>query len=547
MEYDNEKVLKLIYPEGVPESLQENEQLMEYLSKLGTYKADQLRKEENCLVEENRVVVEQTQDLAISNYKTFILTSECSREIFREFKQTEVKLEGLIERLPHFFTVCEGFIEKSGNLNHSRHLNSVTMTRHSDLIDILELPQLMDTCIRVGKYEEALELASYVQRMGVKHSQIPVIKAIVTAIEDSWHTMLSQLLAQLRTDLQLPKCLQVIGYLRRMQAFSTAELKLKFLQARDSWFTGILAGIPTVDPQQHLTKTIELTRIHLFNIITQYRAIFTDDDAIFSGGDSRDSSKIFHGWLHEKIEVFLKTLEEDLTRGVNSVDTVLGQCMYFGLSFGRVGADFRGLMAPIFVRTIGQHFQNAISSVTRQFEQDIESYTLINKISTGLNRGKNASSENLSPPDSLLDFHPLATYCNGLLQAFNDLRLCAPLGVADNVAKAIQASMERVSRAIFAFYRQEQQAFSQAERDNFIRLCSCFAYDLIPYIQRCIHCLFPPHTIAHTLGVNVSSLQKASLTFLSPNDILKSLQHLLPNRVDAIIMQSGVEAVAAAN
>uniref|UniRef100_A0A1L8DVG2 Conserved oligomeric Golgi complex subunit 8 n=1 Tax=Nyssomyia neivai TaxID=330878 RepID=A0A1L8DVG2_9DIPT len=541
MEYDNEKVLKLIYPEGVPANL-ENAELMQYLGKLGTYKADQLRKEENRLVEENKIVVEQTQDLAISNYKTFILTSECSREIFREFRETEQQLDGLIEKLPKFFSVCEEFVKKSGDINTSRQLNSVTMKRHSDLIDILELPQLMDTCIRAGKYEDALELASYVQRMGVKHNHIPVIKSIATAIEDSWHTMLSQLLAQLRTDLQLPKCLQVIGYLRRMQAFSTPELKLKFLQARDSWFTGILAGIPPNDPQQHLTKTIELTRIHLFNIITQYRAIFTEDDALFNGNDTRDSSKIFHGWLHKKIEAFLKVLEEDLARGVNSVDTVLGQCMYFGLSFSRVGADFRGLMAPIFVRAIGQHFQNTAGTVTRQFEVDIESYTLINKISTGLNRGKSTSDN--SPPDSLLDFHPLATYCNGLLGAFNELRLCAPLGVADTVAKTIQLSMERVSRAIFAFYRQEQQAFSQAERDNFIRLCSCFAYDLIPYVQKCIHCLFPQHTIAQHLGINVQMLQKCSLTFLIPSDILKPLHHLLPDRVEAIIMQSGVESVA---
>lgn len=74
-----------------------------------------------------------------------------------------------------------------------------------------------------------------------------VLQSIVLAIEGSWHTMLKQLLAQLKNELQLPKCLQVVGYLRRMQAFSTAELKLVFLQSRDIWLTKILANIPADD------------------------------------------------------------------------------------------------------------------------------------------------------------------------------------------------------------------------------------------------------------------------------------------------------------
>lgn len=59
--------------------------------------------------------------------------------------------------------------------------------------------------------------------------------------------MLVQLVAQLRMDLQLPKCLQIVGYLRRMQAFGNKELKLKFLQARDAWLTSCLDAIPTTD------------------------------------------------------------------------------------------------------------------------------------------------------------------------------------------------------------------------------------------------------------------------------------------------------------
>lgn len=74
-----------------------------------------------------------------------------------------------------------------------------------------------------------------------------LLQSIVSEVDAAWWALMHQLIAALRTDLQLPRCLQVVGYLRRMQIFSEAELRLKFLQVRDSWLQSELAKIPTDD------------------------------------------------------------------------------------------------------------------------------------------------------------------------------------------------------------------------------------------------------------------------------------------------------------
>lgn len=72
-------------------------------------------------------------------------------------------------------------------------------------------------------------------------------QSIVNEVEVTWWALLRQLISTLQADLQLPRCLQVVGYLRRMQIFSESELRLKFLQARDSWLQSELAKISSDD------------------------------------------------------------------------------------------------------------------------------------------------------------------------------------------------------------------------------------------------------------------------------------------------------------
>lgn len=62
-------------------------------------------------------------------------------------------------------------------------------------------------------------------------------------------------------------------------------------------YIGVLANI-------HLTKTIEVTRVNLFNILTQYRAIFNDDEhspLSLSSDQSVNQNLIFYTWIRDKV------------------------------------------------------------------------------------------------------------------------------------------------------------------------------------------------------------------------------------------------------
>jgi hypothetical protein len=128
-----------------------------------------------------------------------------------------------------------------------RKKTSVMLSKHTQLLEILEIPQVMDTCVRNSYHDEALELAAFVKRLENKHEDIPIIKSIAVEVEDCLKLMLNQLFQQLKSNIQLPTCLKVVGYLRRMNIFTDHELRLRFLQARDSWFQTTLSAIPTED------------------------------------------------------------------------------------------------------------------------------------------------------------------------------------------------------------------------------------------------------------------------------------------------------------
>ncbi|XP_061819755.2 conserved oligomeric Golgi complex subunit 8 [Nerophis lumbriciformis] len=548
VDVEDESILASIFQDCFPDSWRDKPDLAAYLSELSSFGVDKLSREEERLAEERAHILQQTRELAFSNYQTFIRTADCTEHIYRDFGRVESSVSRLLDKLPAFGQRCRVFVKEAEQMAASRRMNSLTLNRHTEILEILEIPQLMDTCVRNAYYEEALELAAYVRRLEKKHATLPVIQGIVREVRQSAQLMLVGLLQQLRSNAQLPACLRVVGYLRRMDVFTEAELRVKFLQARGAWLRSVLDAIPDDDPYTHASKTVEACRVHLFDIITQYRAIFSDDDNDEEPPPGRaavNEAAIFHGWVLQKVSDFLETLERDLQRGVGGrLDSLLGQCMYFGLSFSRVGADFRGQLATVFQKVAAEAFQKATREAVEQFQEDMNAYTLVALPSvlggTAPPSTPGVQPGALQPPMSLLDFHPLARFLNNILTSFNELRLCCPLGLTRHVTARLQDALRTVTQQLVAFHRAEDSAFSERERELFTHMCRVYAHDLLPFINQCLETLFPPQQMALVLGVPVSQLHTSErLGRVDLEELLEPLGFVLPPEADFNAEQSG--------
>lgn len=99
--------------------------------------------------------------------------------MFHEFNSIETSLDTLLNHIPQFETKCQRFADETNDISNLRKLNSLTITRNAQLLEILELPQLMESFIKDNLYEDALELAAYVRRVHSKHADIPILKVIM--------------------------------------------------------------------------------------------------------------------------------------------------------------------------------------------------------------------------------------------------------------------------------------------------------------------------------------------------------------------------------
>jgi len=237
--------------------------------------------------------------------------------------------------------------------------------------------------------------------------------------------------------------------------------------------------------------------------VTQYRALFSDDDPLIyhhPGGTPQASHRLmFSAWLNSKLNQFLTVLKQDLESGAQkqSLDSILSQAMYFGQSFGRVGADFRLSLVPILSKAVLDVALDHLEGSEQRFKQGIDQLALkampsSSNISTSSSEldSKNPD-QNLQPPLELLDFPPLAEVCNAILSSLNEIRLCSIMSLAPKLIQRIETILISCGQTLKDRESRFGKSSIETEKATFQKLVTIFAQKLVTYMDRCLKTIFP--------------------------------------------------------
>ncbi|KAL6623328.1 hypothetical protein ACP70R_033207 [Stipagrostis hirtigluma subsp. patula] len=457
-----------------------------YVSELLSFSIERLHKEPELLRVDAERVRRQMQEVAVENYGAFIAASEALSFVRAQLEGFDRHLEALIEEIPNLTSGCTEFVESAQQILEERKLNQTLLANHSTLLDLLEIPQLMDTCIRNGNYDEALDLEAFVNKISKLHPDLPVIQGLAAEVKKTIQSLISQLLQKLRSNIQLPECLRIVAHLRRIGVFSESELRLQ----KEAWISGILDDLDQRNVYDHLKGMVACHRKDLFDVVNQYRAIFNNDK---SGSEENYDGGLLFSWAMQQISNHLATLQvmlPNITEG-GSLSNILDQCMYCAMGLALVGLDFRGLLPPIFENAVLNLFSKNMSAAVENFQVVLDSHRWVPMPSVGFvaNGLVDDTSDDVTPPSVLMEHPPLAVFVNGVSAAMNELRPCAPLSLKEALAQEVVKGLQAVSDSLVRY--NAMRMLRGNESSLFLALCQAFIEVVYPYCASCFGRCYP--------------------------------------------------------
>ncbi|CAD5183894.1 unnamed protein product [Musa acuminata subsp. malaccensis] len=322
-----------------------------YVSQLLSFTLDRLHKEPELLRVDAERIRRQMQEVAVGNYRAFIAAADTVSFIKEQLSGFDKHLDSLITGIPNLTAGCTEFIESAQKILEESKLNQILLDNHSTLLDLLEIPQLMDTCIRNGNYDEALDLEAFVNKLSKMHTELPIIQALASEVRKTPQSLLSQLLQKLRSNIQVKHCISNFNILC-LRSF------------RDSYcFSASVLDFLLIGTHRHSKPWFMLLHSNLYILLLGFLCLMLYDVFLFHvlyNFSLPDSSiSCTYGNLISILQ--------------SSIRYLLSPCRiicfsYCAMGLGLVGFDFRGLLPSLFESAVINLFSKNMSIAVENFQ-----------------------------------------------------------------------------------------------------------------------------------------------------------------------------------
>lgn len=169
------------------------------------------------------VLKNKIKSLAAENYHIFIDTKDASQNILEKTSEMSTANQAFLSQITEFTQCCSDILLKTRSIEASLKKNRSALENHTQveffsfllsliikLLEIIELPQLMQTCVHNGHYDDAISIFAYTKTLFSKYgSMYSVLRMIYSQVSAVASQFVHQLYNQLRAPLSLSSCIKV--------------------------------------------------------------------------------------------------------------------------------------------------------------------------------------------------------------------------------------------------------------------------------------------------------------------------------------------------
>lgn len=304
-----------------------------YLSNLTTFGLQELLSEPTVLQTQSHHLTSSLTTLTHTSYPTFLSLHHTTNALTSSLTSLSSSLDSLLTTsLPALEESAAGWKDRTEAVLNDRSKARVVLEQHEKIRDLLDIPLLIDTCVRNGYFAEALSLASHAKTLAANASSLNkspplILSSVLSEVHHSIMQMLLSLLATLyEPNRKLPALWKAINFLRKMDVFGPSspfastlpqtklsvppldvdkpfdfiadnisneeQIALAFLVGRESCLKVTLEACGSdisrltqhselddrekEDLARYLKRYIDLWREGVYDIITQYSTIFLE-------------------------------------------------------------------------------------------------------------------------------------------------------------------------------------------------------------------------------------------------------------------------------